>query len=223
MSTKSKYIPVECCDTCCTTMAAHVRHRKPGVCLWVKTFNCFQRSQSIIASTDVQIPLQCCCSQSTANTHVIKSNEKANSNYVRTTSNYYFWCTRITLWVWAPSVDIRIWCLKTVLALKKFKKIITAVDNNIGTVEPAMSSHIMSSQHPMGGHLAIPQKGILYTNEPPMSSRLHQKATFPVSQGWLVIAGSTVFKWSKNLKCYQIEQNPSVFMIYTEIFQHCEG
>ena len=30
----------------------------------------------------------------------------------------------------------------------------------------------MSSQPPMGGHLAIPQNGILYTNVPPMSSHL---------------------------------------------------
>ena len=44
----------------------------------------------------------------------------------------------------------------------------------------------------MGGHLAFPQNGILYTNEPPMSSHLRLKATFPVSQGWLLIAGSTV-------------------------------
>ena len=51
----------------------------------------------------------------------------------------------------------------------------------------------MSSQPPMGGHLAIPQNGILYTNEPPMGSHLHLKATFPVSQGWLLIAGSTVY------------------------------
>ena len=52
----------------------------------------------------------------------------------------------------------------------------------------------MSSQPftcPMGGHLAIPQNGISYTNEPPMSSHLPSKATFPVSQGWLLIAGST--------------------------------
>ena len=31
---------------------------------------------------------------------------------------------------------------------------------------------IMSSQHPMGGRLAIPRNGISYTNEPPMSSNL---------------------------------------------------
>ena len=53
-----------------------------------------------------------------------------------------------------------------------------------------MSSH--SYEPPMGGHLAIPQNGILYTNVPPMSSHLRLKATFPVSQGWLLIAGSTV-------------------------------
>ena len=50
----------------------------------------------------------------------------------------------------------------------------------------------MSSQPPMGGHLAIHKNDILYTNVPPMSSHLHLKATFPVSQGWLLIAGSTV-------------------------------
>ena len=50
----------------------------------------------------------------------------------------------------------------------------------------------MSSQPPMGGHLAIHKNYILYTNVPPMSSHLHLKATFPVSQGWLLIAGSTV-------------------------------
>ena len=51
----------------------------------------------------------------------------------------------------------------------------------------------MSSQPPMGGHLAIPQNDISYTNEPHISSHLHYKATFPVSQGWLPIAGSTVY------------------------------
>ena len=50
----------------------------------------------------------------------------------------------------------------------------------------------MSSQPPMEGHLTIPQNRISYTNEPPMSSHLPLKATFPVSQGWLLIAGSTV-------------------------------
>ena len=52
----------------------------------------------------------------------------------------------------------------------------------------------MSSQPPMGGHLAIPQSGISHTNEPPMSRHLPSKATFPfpVSQGWLLIAGSTL-------------------------------
>ena len=30
----------------------------------------------------------------------------------------------------------------------------------------------MNSQPPMGGHLAIPGSGILYTNEPPMSIHL---------------------------------------------------
>ena len=44
----------------------------------------------------------------------------------------------------------------------------------------------------MEGHLAIPQNGILYTNVPPMSSPLRLMATFSVSQGWLLIAGSTV-------------------------------
>ena len=50
----------------------------------------------------------------------------------------------------------------------------------------------MSSQPPMEGHLAIPQNDNSYTNKPPMSSHLPLKATFPVSQGWLLIAGSTV-------------------------------
>ena len=57
----------------------------------------------------------------------------------------------------------------------------------------------MSSQPPMGGHLAIPQNAILYTNEPPMSSHLHLKATFPVSQGWLLIAGSSVYGFKRIL------------------------
>ena len=48
----------------------------------------------------------------------------------------------------------------------------------------------MSSQPPMGGHVAIPQNDISYTNKPPMSSHLPQKASIPVSQGWLLIAGS---------------------------------
>ena len=50
----------------------------------------------------------------------------------------------------------------------------------------------MSSQPPMGGNLVIPQNDILFTNEPPMSSHLSEKATFPVSQGLLLIAGSTL-------------------------------
>ena len=56
-----------------------------------------------------------------------------------------------------------------------------------------MSGHsILSSQPPIGGHLDSLQNGILYTNSPPMSSHLRLKATSPVSQGWLLIAGSTV-------------------------------
>ena len=31
---------------------------------------------------------------------------------------------------------------------------------------------------------SFPKNGILYTNEPPMRSHLHQKATLTVSQGW---------------------------------------
>ena len=50
----------------------------------------------------------------------------------------------------------------------------------------------MSSEPPMRGNLAITQNGILYTNEPLMCSHVHEKATFPVSQGWLLTAGSTV-------------------------------
>ena len=48
----------------------------------------------------------------------------------------------------------------------------------------------------MGGHwhLAIPQNGILHTNEHLMNSHHVLKATFPVSQGWLLIAGSTVVR-----------------------------
>ena len=46
----------------------------------------------------------------------------------------------------------------------------------------------MSTQPLMGGHLAIPENGISYTNEPSISSHL----PFPVSQEWLLIAGSTV-------------------------------
>ena len=44
---------------------------------------------------------------------------------------------------------------------------------DLNTVEPVISSAtLMSSQPPMGGHLAIPQNDILYANEPPMSSHL---------------------------------------------------
>ena len=50
----------------------------------------------------------------------------------------------------------------------------------------------MSSQPLMGGHLVIPQNDISDTNKPPMSSHLRVKATFPVSRGWLLIAGSIV-------------------------------
>ena len=45
----------------------------------------------------------------------------------------------------------------------------------------------MSSQPPMGGHLDIPQNGILYTNVLDLL-----KVTLPVSQWWLLIAGYTV-------------------------------
>ena len=58
----------------------------------------------------------------------------------------------------------------------------------------------MSSQPPMGGHLAIPQNDILYRNVSPMSSHLRLKATFPVSQVWLLIAGSTVYDKSHPLE-----------------------
>ena len=53
-----------------------------------------------------------------------------------------------------------------------------------------MSSHYEQTSY---GNLSIPQNDIFYTNEPPMSSHLHLKATFPVSQGWLLIASSTLF------------------------------
>ena len=46
----------------------------------------------------------------------------------------------------------------------------------------------------MGGHLAFPQNAILYTNKPTMGSHLSWKATFQVPQGWLLIAGSTVYQ-----------------------------
>ena len=72
----------------------------------------------------------------------------------------------------------------------------------------------MSSQPPimpMVGHLAILQNDIFYTNEPPMKSHLVQKATFPISQrrltfpmsqGWLLIAGYTVLlKNHSTAKC----------------------
>ena len=52
-----------------------------------------------------------------------------------------------------------------------------------------MSSH--SCEQPLGYSL----NGILYTNDPRhiiMCSDLRQKATPPVLQGWLLIAGSTV-------------------------------
>ena len=52
----------------------------------------------------------------------------------------------------------------------------------------------MSSQPSMEGHLAVPLNGILFTNVPPMSSHLRLMATFSVSQGLLLIAGSTVFQ-----------------------------
>ena len=53
----------------------------------------------------------------------------------------------------------------------------------------------MSSQPPMGGHLAFPQMAF-YIQMNLMSSHLPQNATFPVSQGWLLIAGSTVLDMS---------------------------
>ena len=46
----------------------------------------------------------------------------------------------------------------------------------------------------MGGHSIILQNGILYTNKPSMCNHLQKKATFPVSQRWLLIAGFTVHK-----------------------------
>ena len=50
----------------------------------------------------------------------------------------------------------------------------------------------MSSQPPTGG--------IFHRNVPPKSSHLRLKATFPVSQGWLLIAGSTVPGFNRILK-----------------------
>ena len=53
-----------------------------------------------------------------------------------------------------------------------------------------MSSH--SHEQPTSYGRPIPQNAILYTNVPPMSRHLRLKATFSVSQRWLLIAGSTV-------------------------------
>ena len=50
----------------------------------------------------------------------------------------------------------------------------------------------MSSQPPMESYLAFLQNDILYSNVLPISSQLRFKATFPVSQGWLIIAGYTL-------------------------------
>ena len=55
------------------------------------------------------------------------------------------------------------------------------------TLESVMSTH--SSEQPTSYGRPF---DILYTNEPPINSRLHQKATFAVSQGWLLIVGSIV-------------------------------
>ena len=66
-----------------------------------------------------------------------------------------------------------------------------------------MSSHSYEQPTSMGGHLAFPQNGILYTKEPPMSIHLRLKATFPVLQGWLLTAGSTVLS---NLLIYPLKR-----------------
>ena len=55
-----------------------------------------------------------------------------------------------------------------------------------------MSSHSYEQQTSYGMPLAYLQNDISYRNEPPMSSHLPYKSTFPVSQGWLLKAGSTV-------------------------------
>ena len=61
-----------------------------------------------------------------------------------------------------------------------------------GTLEPAMNSHFCEQPTSYGRPLGHSQNDILYTNVPPMSSYRHLQATIPVSQGWLLIAGSTV-------------------------------
>ena len=44
----------------------------------------------------------------------------------------------------------------------------------------------MSSQLPIRGHFAISPNNIMHRHEPPLA------ATFPVSQGWLLITGPTL-------------------------------
>ena len=91
-------------------------------------------------------------------------------------------------------------------------------------VEPAMSSHSYEQPTSYGGHLAIPQNGISYTNKPPMSSHLPQVATFHVSQGWLLIAGSTV-PWNKKC-CYNlhlnVKLNDLLFLLHPSVHSSLE-
>ena len=68
----------------------------------------------------------------------------------------------------------------------------------------------MSSQ--VEGHFTIPQNGISDTNEPLMSVPLPYKDTFPVSQGWPLIAISTVIIKA----CDQIFQQLILPIQYTE-------
>ena len=79
-----------------------------------------------------------------------------------------FWKTRACTCIWKPSAPL-------------FK--IGLQCNLLWAATP------MNSQPPME---AIPQNGILYTNVPSMSSHLPLEVISPVSQGWLLIAGSTV-------------------------------
>ena len=63
-----------------------------------------------------------------------------------------------------------------------------------------MSSHFYDQPTSFGrplGHFA--KWHFIYTNVPPMSSHVSLKATFPVSQGWLLKAGSTVFMQLSNI------------------------
>ena len=74
----------------------------------------------------------------------------------------------------------------------------------------------------MRGHLATPQNGTLYTNEPLMGSHLPKTATFHVSQGWLLIEGTNVVVFTltvvKVLTNFSVNSQP--ILVVMKFYKH---